>query len=285
MDVKKYLIASLSVIAVSVSANPAPVADLSRSASQATANPTVRQGSVQDRLTALERVVEARAAAQLNLQQQLALVLDEVSELRGASEMHAYKLEEILQQQRDIYQEIDRRLGVNNTVSPTPAPAGGSTAVSQQSMPAGNPAAVVAAQAATAVTPTAQNSMAGLTEAQAYEQALNYVIKDKDYAASIPAFEAFIAKYPQSSFIANSHYWLGQLYYQKDDLAKAKSNFQIVAKQFPNNSKMPDVLEKLGLVSEKENNAAAAKRYYNQLIKSFPKSKAAARARIKLESF
>lgn len=285
MDVKKYLIASLSVIAVSVSANPAPVADLSRSASQATANTTVRQGSVQDRLTALERVVEARAAAQLNLQQQLALVLDEVSELRGASEMHAYKLEEILQQQRDIYQEIDRRLGVNNTVSPTPAPAGGSTAVSQQSMPAGNPAAVVAAQAATAVTPTAQNSMAGLTEAQAYEQALNYVIKDKDYAASIPAFEAFIAKYPQSSFIANSHYWLGQLYYQKDDLAKAKSNFQIVAKQFPNNSKMPDVLEKLGLVSEKENNAAAAKRYYNQLIKSFPKSKAAARARIKLESF
>ena len=285
MDVKKYLIASLSVIAVSVSANPAPVADLSRSASQATANTTVRQGSVQDRLTALERVVEARAAAQLNLQQQLALVLDEVSELRGASEMHAYKLEEILQQQRDIYQEIDRRLGVNNAVSPTPAAAGGSATVAQQTMPAGNPAAVVAAQAATAVTPTAQNSMAGLTEAQAYEQALNYVIKDKDYAASIPAFEAFIAKYPQSSFIANSHYWLGQLYYQKDDLAKAKSNFQIVAKQFPNNSKMPDVLEKLGLVSEKENNAAAAKRYYNQLIKSFPKSKAAARARIKLESF
>ncbi len=71
------------------------------------------------------------------------------------------------------------------------------------------------------------------------------------------------------------------MYHQKNELAKSKSNFEVVVKQFPNNSKISDVLEKLGLVSEKQNDAAAAKRYYNQLVKSFPKSKAAARARIK----
>ena len=128
------------------------------------------------------------------------------------------------------------------------------------------------------------NTTADLSELQVYEQALNYVIKDKNYDASIPAFESFIENYPNSSYRANSHYWLGQLYYQKSQLTKAKANFELVVKQYPNNAKIPDVLEKLGLVAEKQNDAAAAKRYYNQLIKSFPKSKAAARARPKLES-
>jgi TolA-binding protein len=57
-----------------------------------------------------------------------------------------------------------------------------------------------------------------------------------------------------------------------------------VVKQFPNSSKVPDALLKLGLVADKQNDAAAAKKYYNQLIKSFPKSKAAATAKAKLES-
>ncbi len=288
MDVKKSLIATLSLVAITAVADPAPVADLSRSSNQVFAGQSARPGSVEERLSALERVVEARASAQLSLQQQLATLLDEVSELRGATEMHAYKLEEILQQQRDIYQEIDRRMG-GQTAGTASQSAVSTEPAATATVPAGNPAAVVAADqlAATeaAAAQAASASTAGMSEAQVYEQALNYVIKDKNYAASIPAFEAFIASYPKSSYRANSHYWLGQLYYQKNELAKSKSNFEVVVKQFPNNSKVPDVLEKLGLVSEKQNDAAAAKKYYNQLVKSFPKSKAAARARIKLESF
>ena len=289
MDVKKSLVTALSLISFAILANPAPVADLSRSSNKTFgAQNSARAGSVEERLAALERVVEARASAQLEMQQQLQTLLDEVSELRGTTEVHNHKLEEILQQQRDIYQEIDRRLGgqgsagvavQSNVSSPVGSPA---------VVPAGNPAAVVAAdQVAASEAPAAQvasTSASTMSEGQAYEQAINFVIKDNNYAAAIPAFESFIENYPNSEYTSNSHYWLGQLYYQKSDFPKAKTHFERVVKQYPNSSRVPDALEKLGIVAEKQNDLVAAKRYYNQLIKSFPKSKPAAKARKKLET-
>ena len=288
MTVKTSLVTVLSLVAVAVAADPAPVADLSRSSSQGiSTQTTARSGSVSERLAALERVVDARAAAQLAMQQQLETLLTEVSELRGTTEEHSYKLEQILQQQRDIYQEIDRRLGgaaAGNVSSQTTAP----TQQPVTEVPAGNPAAVVAADeaaAAESAAPVPQVAASGqLNEAQAYEQAINYVVKDRNYAAAIPAFEDFIKTYPNSEYTSTSHYWLGQLYYQKNEFAKAKTHYERVVKQFPNSSKVPDALLKLGLVADKQNDAAAAKKYYSQLVKSFPKSKAAATAKAKLES-
>ncbi len=285
MDVKKSLITALSLVAVAVLADPAPVADLSRSSNKSyAAQSSSRSGSVEERLSALERVVEARASAQLQMQQQLQTLLDEVSELSGKTEMHSYKLEEILQQQRDIYQEIDRRMGGQGGATPRVQSTTPAAVQPQADIPAGNPAAVVAADQVAATEVAAPSVANNMTEAQAYEQAINYVIKDNNYAAAIPAFEAFIQDYPNSDYTSNSHYWLGQLYYQKNELAKAKTHFERVVTQFPNTTRVPDALLKLGMVAEKQNESAAAKRYYNQLVKSFPKSKPAATARKKLES-
>jgi len=286
MTVKTSLVTVLTLFAVAVSADPAPVADLSRSSTQGIATQTAaRSGSVSERLAALERIVDARASAQLAMQQQLETLLTEVSELRGTTEEHSYKLEQILQQQRDIYQEIDRRLGGASAGSSPQASAQSQQA--QPIVPAGNPAAVVAADEAAAAEAAAPPQVAvtgQLNEAQAYEQAINYVVKDRNYAAAIPAFEDFIKTYPNSEYTSTSHYWLGQLYYQKNEFSKAKTHYDRVVKQYPNSNKVPDALLKLGLVADKQNDAAAAKRYYNQLIKSFPKSKAAATAKAKLES-
>jgi len=286
MTVKTSLVTVLTLFAVAVSADPAPVADLSRSSTQGIATQTAaRSGSVSERLAALERVVDARASAQLAMQQQLETLLTEVSELRGTTEEHSYKLEQILQQQRDIYQEIDRRLG--GASAGTAPQASAQSQQAQTIVPAGNPAAVVAADEAAAAEAAAPPQVAvtgQLNEAQAYEQAINYVVKDRNYAAAIPAFEDFIKTYPNSEYTSTSHYWLGQLYYQKNEFAKAKTHYDRVVKQFPNSNKVPDALLKLGLVADKQNDAAAAKRYYNQLIKSFPKSKAAATAKAKLDS-
>jgi tol-pal system protein YbgF len=286
MTVKTSLVTVLTLFAVAVSADPAPVADLSRSSTQGIATQTAaRSGSVSERLAALERVVEARGSAQLAMQQQLETLLTEVSELRGTTEEHSFKLEQILQQQRDIYQEIDRRLG--GASAGTAPQASAQSQQAQTVVPAGNPAAVVAADEAAAAESAAPPQVAvtgQFNEAQAYEQAINYVVKDRNYAAAIPAFEDFIKTYPNSEYTSTSHYWLGQLYYQKNEFAKAKTHYDRVVKQFPNSNKVPDALLKLGLVADKQNDAAAAKRYYNQLIKSFPKSKAAATAKAKLDS-
>jgi tol-pal system protein YbgF len=286
MEVMKSLITALSLVAVAVAADPAPVADLSRSAGNSySAQSNARPGSIEERLSALERVVEARGAAQLNLQQQLETLLDEVSQLRGTTEVQANQLDKMLQEQRNIYQEIDRRMGGQAGTSPaTSNDAGVVTPV--PNAPAGNPAAIIAADQIESAEPATEDAAKPqLSETEMWQVAVDHAAKGKDsYPAAIKTFEEFNKTYPNSSYRPRVHYYLGQLYYQKESLKTAKTHFDSIVKKFPNSDKVPDSLLKLGQITERQNDTAAAKKYYNQLVKSFPKSKAATKARARLEA-
>jgi tol-pal system protein YbgF len=244
MTVKYTLLAAVTLVHASVTANPAPVTDINRN--RAVVNTTSGQpsGSLEQRLATLERIVEARTEAQLRMAQQLQTLLDEVSELRGVTETHTYQLGEILQRQRDLYQEIDRRVSAIQT--PT---AGNSAAV----MPTDTPAA----------TP---NYSTDVSENDAYDKAVNMVLKDRRYDAAIPEFESFIQRYPSSGYAPNAHYWLGQLLFNNNELAKAKTHFERVVSNFPQSNKVADALLKLGQVAERENKKDAALRFYRQLV-------------------
>ena len=244
MTVKYTLLAALTLVHTGVSAaNPAPVTDLNRNSIAASGTSVVASGgTVEQRLATLERIVEARTEAQLRMAQQLQTLLDEVSELRGVTDTHSYQLEEILQRQRDIYQEIDRR-------------------VSAIQAPAASSAAVVPVEP-----PAVSGYSSDVSENDAYDKAVNMVLKDRRYDAAIPEFEKFIQAYPNSSYAPNAHYWLGQLLFNNNDMAKAKTHFERVVSNFPQSSKVPDALLKLGQVAEREGKKDAALRYYRQLV-------------------
>jgi tol-pal system protein YbgF len=241
MTVKYTLLAAITLVHTGVMANPAPVTDVNRNRPATTAVQSQTGGSIEQRLATLERIVEARSEAQLRMAQQLQLLLDEVSELRGVTETHAYQLSEILQRQRDLYQEIDRRV---SAIQATPAtvpvvqPDSGSTAAYSSD----------------------------LSENDAYDKAVNMVLKDRRYDAAIPEFENFIRTYPNSGYAPNAHYWLGQLLFNNNELAKAKTHFERVVNNFPQSNKVADALLKLGQVAERENNKDAALRFYRQLV-------------------
>jgi TolA-binding protein len=80
------------------------------------------------------------------------------------------------------------------------------------------PAAAPATPAAGAATPpaAAANYSTNQDENQAYDAAVNMVLKEKNYDKAIPAFEGFIKQFPNSSYVPNAHYWLGQLMFNKD---------------------------------------------------------------------
>lgn len=250
MTVKHTLIA-LALIPISALANPAPVTEISRARTSNTAVQGTAQstglisgtGTMEQRLATLERIVEARSEAQLRMQHQLQLLLDEVSELRGVTETHSYKLEEILQRQRDLYQEIDRRVSaVQNAPVTAEIP----------TIPDSNNAAAAYSS--------------NVSENDAYDKAVNMVLKDRRYDAAIPEFERFIQMYPNSGYAPNAHYWLGQLLFNNNELAKAKTHFERVVNNFPNSSKVADALLKLGQVAERESNKADAVRFYQQVV-------------------
>src|SRR5690554_3418989 len=82
--------------------------------------------SVQQRLDRIERLLEARTQGQASMMEQLGRLQREVSELRGISEEQAYQLDQIVQRQRDIYQELDR---VSQQVRSGGAVSGGASTV------------------------------------------------------------------------------------------------------------------------------------------------------------
>lgn len=228
----------------------APVSELGGGAVTLSGNngAIVPTGSLEDRVALLERTLNARLRVQADLQQQVDSLQQEVDSLRGQLEQQGYQMEQSEQRQRQLYQELDK---VNSQQAAAPAPAA-------------NPAAPAASA----------NYSSNQDENQAYDAAVNLVLKEKNYDKAIPAFQGFIKQYPNSSYAPNAHYWLGQLLFNKGDRAGAKEQFQTLVSKYPKSPKRADALLKLGMLSQLEGKKADAKSFYEQVIKGYPNTSA-----------
>lgn len=225
----------------------APVSSLSDSAS-----------SLEQRLATIERMMDARQGAQLQLMDQLSTLQQDVAELRGITEEHEYRLEQLLQRQREIYQEIDRRFGQLKD---------------QQGSAAGIADASLVGQPTASGNSDSQSSYSSnLSENDAYDRAIALVLEDKRYDAAIPAFEQFVQQFPNSTYLPNAHYWLGQLQFAQQAYDKAKQHFQTVVNDYPDSNKRADCLLKLGVIASEQNRSAEAKQHYQQVIEEYPDS-------------
>ena len=234
-----------------IAAEPAPVVDIT--------DKSINTLSLAARVAILERKVEARNRVQTQVDE----IQQELNELRGITELHSHKLSQILNRQRELYQELDRR--VSEALKPeNQIPA---------SIAATNPSGM-----------TEQNYSNNLTENQAYDLAVNMVLKEKRYDQAIPAFRKFNEQYPQSTYAANAHYWLGQLLFNKGELSEAKIEFRTVVEQYKESSKRSDAMLKLAMAEQKQNNTSKATTLYQQLISAYPNSSAAKLAQPRLDS-
>ena len=249
---------TLSAVTYTVTAtDPAPVFDVSNKS-----NAKTTSLSLSEQVAIMARKVSAQNRSQNKIQQQLDDLQNEINELRGVTELHTHQLSQVLNRQRELYQELDRR-------------------VSEALKPANSvPDTLVAPQS----NQPATGYSADLSENDAYDRAVNMVLKEKRYDQAIPAFKAFNQKYPNSSYAANAHYWLGQLLFNKGELAQAKTEFSVVVEQFKDSGKRSDAMLKLAMVAQKQKRVAQAKSLYQQLITEYPNSSAAKLAQPRLTS-
>lgn len=230
----KYAVISAAIIlAGTANAAPAPVVDIAGGSSS------------NDRVSRLERIVKAKQQTEFAMQQRLEALQQEVLDLRGLSEQQSYQIDQMLQRQRQLYEDIAN--------------------LSRQPV---EPAASVSDN-------NGSESSSTLGETASYEQAVNLVLKDKKYAAAIPAFSAFITNYPNSSYAPNANYWLGQLLYNKGEYIKAAAAFTTVVDKFKDSGKRGESLVKLGMIAEKSGDKTNARVYYQKVIKQYANSAAA----------
>ncbi|GHB56445.1 tol-pal system protein YbgF [Psychrosphaera saromensis] len=214
--------------------------------------------AIAEQLNQLKRLMQARGAAQINLQQQLVEVQDELRELKGESENQAHKLDQIVERQRDLYIEIERRL--TNIQAPTQTPV------------------------ATTAPSSETTYSTSLSESEAYDQAVNLILKDRRYDEAIPEFKNFIKSFPKSVYIANAHYWLGQLLFNKSLFADAKTHFDQVIRNHPESTKRSDSMLKQATVMQKLGDKNAAKALFEQVISEYPDSTSASLAKSRLSA-
>jgi tol-pal system protein YbgF len=241
-----------------VLAAQAPVIDIN---STSNAGQKTRSTTLTEQLANVERKLDSRNRSQVNIQRQLDDLQTQVNDLRGVTELHTHQLSQVLERQRELYQELDRR--VSEALKPT----------------AQAPSAIAIGSAT-----VSKNYSDDLTENEAYDKALNLVLKDKRYEQAIPEFRHFNKTYPQSTYAPNAHYWLGQLLFNKGNLNEAEQEFAIVVQQFKDSSKRPDALLKLAMVAQQQKNTVKAVKLYRQLLSEYQNSTSAQLAKPRLES-
>lgn len=121
-----------------------------------------------------------------------------------------------------------------------------------------------------------------LSPEKLYEKAYNYLTL-ADYDKSADWFETFIERFPQHKYADNSFYWLGEIALVQGDSKTAVSYFAKGLKTFPNGTKAPANLLKIGVAFKQLNNPKHAKSSWNKLVQDYPNTPEAKKARTFLE--
>ena len=238
----KKLFALGLLVAVGASARTATVVDVSHSPEQ--------------RVAALEQRLQQKNRVQIEMQQHIDSLQQELNELRGLTETHSYRLNQMLQRQRELFQEIDRRFAALQTKTP--------------------------AATSPEVSEPGQNGSQVLSMTQFYNNALNLALKDKRFEQAIAQFQRYLVEFPKSTYSANAHYWLGQLLFNQGKADEAQNQFEQLVEQYPDSSKRADAMVKLGKIAQDKKQTAKAKAIYNKVIKQYPNKSAAQIARTRL---
>ena len=192
-----------------------------------------------------------------NLFYQLQQLQQEVMMLNGKAEEQAHELRRLREQNLERYVDIDRRLG----------DLAGGTAAGSSAVVKGGTSAVVTGS----TTSGGAASVAELPgEGDAYRAAYS-LVRNQQFDQAVGGFNRFLQDYPGGKYAPNAHYWLGELYLviKPADLESSRQSFMLLLDQYPDNSKIPDALYKLGKVQYMKGNRDKAKEFFDRVIKEY----------------
>ncbi len=266
-------------------AAPAPVVD-------ATAQgPAIKE--LQNRIKRVETRLDNQGL--VDLISRFEQLQTDMERIIGDLEVQSHQLSTLQKQQKDVYNDIDRRLrkleeAAKGNVPVTPAPLSGSGGVpvtpvpvqpagtlggsSLSSQQPGATSGAASGQASSQQTPDTMSDVERNVARSAYERAFN-LLKQRRYDMAITSFKAFLDTYPYASYADNAQYWLGEANYANKNYKVALDEFQKVVSKYPNSPKRADAMLKIGYTYVELGNKKMALHTLNTIATSFPGSTAA----------
>jgi len=259
-----------------------------------------------------QQQVQRLARTILNQEQQLNQLQQEIRQLRGDNEATHHQLEQLTEQQRNFYSDLDERLRKLETGQIPPTPLDENALPPDETVPA-EEANKPEAEATDATTPEAETkdpakqpeseteTPATEDEAQAkkadvptlpaergknektdYQEAFNLLQQGKELEAT-QLFQDFLQKYPAGEYADNAQYWLAEAHYSMSDFRSALAEFNSVLENYPNSKKQAHALLKIGFCHYELRDRKRAKAILESVLERFPDTATARLAEQRLQ--
>ena len=202
----------------------------------------IKLKEIDGRVGRIERVVSNQSL--LDLAQKVDSLQAENRQLRGRIEELENNSEALRKQQRDLYSDLDKRVGQ------------------------------IGAGSAGGMVSGAAGGVGGSADQAAYTQAFD-ALKAGNYPTAITGFRSYLQTYPQGALADNAQYWLGEAYYVSKDYPNAAFAFKTVVDQYPTSRKVPDAMLKLGFAQFELKRFGEARTTLTDVTRRFPDSDAA----------
>lgn len=249
-------------------------------ASWATSDAWAQKLSLAERVATLEQksATQTQGAGQANVEllNRLTQLQAEMKALRDQVETLQNDNTQLKERNRVQYIDLDSRLNKFET--------GGAPTSSMPAMTSMKPM-VTKPVTKPAVSSNTNNmgSSDSANEEAAYGVAFD-ALKQKDYVESARLFKIFIDTYPQAQLAPNAWYWLGESYYVTQNYEIAQQSFEGLLSQFPDSSKVPDGMLKLGYCQAQLGQKDRARNTFNDVLRLYPMSDAARFAQSQLRA-
>lgn len=122
-----------------------------------------------------------------------------------------------------------------------------------------------------------------LSPADLYDQAFAH-LRERKYEDAQNDFQKFVAENPEHNLTPNAQYWLGETYYVRNDFERAARIFAEGYKNYPDGSKGPDNLLKLGMSLAGLGKSEDACLTFHQISKQYANAPTAILTRARQES-
>ncbi len=213
----------------------------------------VRQRELEARVNQLDQVFKNQSLQ--GLSQRIDGEQEQLDKLRGDVELLEHDEDLDKKQQRDLYQDLDKRL----------------QKLELGMVPTAAPAPVSAASPAT-----------GGADEAVYQQDFN-LLKDGRFADAIKGYKSFLKQYPSSPLASNAVFWTGEAYYQMSDFDSALASFKKVVKDYPGSAKVSDAMLKIGYCQYEQQQWKSARQTLNSVVQNYPNTSAASLATQRLQ--
>lgn len=213
--------------------------------------PRKEAGVAEPEIATLKGAVEEIKRNQETSTQELAKVVLDLKNLQNLLSQMAGAQNERDQNLRTVKAAVDRLSGQVEKLAGTPSPAGTSQGKSRTVLP---------------------------SPEELYDSAAASY-RARDLNAAVLKLFSFIDSYPTHRLAESAQFMLGDVYYAQGEYELASEEFLKLLDIYPKGAKAPDALLKLGLCYRSLKDPAEARSVWRRLVREFPRSEAASRAR------